>query len=212
MDRIKVTRTSDSIVLENNLFRYKFSQATAGFPSSIGFADGTELMGREKPIIYAVVNGKRIHPSMKSGFAPVIYEDESCTKIIMDNIGWEDGDGNPVKDYRLAHYYEVYSDGVAFDRTFFFTDTMDSGTIEAFVLSPGITLPQGTDANWSYWEYPDVSNAKIIQAMQGFERNLAEGVPATAIDIDSDGGLVVRYRDGSVQTLNTGEISIRTVS
>ncbi len=44
------------------------------------------------------------------------------------------------------------------------------------------------------------------------ERNLTEGIPAAAIDIDSDGGLVVRYRDGSVGTLNSGEISIRTIS
>jgi BirA family biotin operon repressor/biotin-[acetyl-CoA-carboxylase] ligase len=43
------------------------------------------------------------------------------------------------------------------------------------------------------------------------ERNLAEGIPASAIDIDGDGGLVVRYRDGAVQTLNSGEISIRTL-
>lgn len=45
----------------------------------------------------------------------------------------------------------------------------------------------------------------------GKERNLTEGIPASAIDIDGDGGLVVRYRDGSVQTLNSGEISIRTL-
>jgi BirA family biotin operon repressor/biotin-[acetyl-CoA-carboxylase] ligase len=45
----------------------------------------------------------------------------------------------------------------------------------------------------------------------GKERNLAEGIPASAIDIDGDGGLVVRYRDGAVQTLNSGEISIRTL-
>ena len=41
--------------------------------------------------------------------------------------------------------------------------------------------------------------------------NPSAGIPATAEDIDEDGGLVVRYRDGSVQTLNSGEISIRTV-
>lgn len=39
----------------------------------------------------------------------------------------------------------------------------------------------------------------------------AEGTPALAEDIDADGGLVVRYRDGSVQTLNSGEISIRPI-
>jgi BirA family biotin operon repressor/biotin-[acetyl-CoA-carboxylase] ligase len=44
------------------------------------------------------------------------------------------------------------------------------------------------------------------------ESEPAEGMPATALDIDGDGGLVVRYRDGSVQTLNSGEISIRPIS
>ncbi len=41
------------------------------------------------------------------------------------------------------------------------------------------------------------------------ERNLSEGSPATAVDIDGDGGLVVRMQDGSIKTLNSGEISIR---
>jgi BirA family biotin operon repressor/biotin-[acetyl-CoA-carboxylase] ligase len=51
----------------------------------------------------------------------------------------------------------------------------------------------------------------IPTAGLGKDRNLAEGVPATAMDIDGDGGLVVRYRDGAIQTLNSGEISIRTL-
>lgn len=32
---------------------------------------------------------------------------------------------------------------------------------------------------------------------------------ATAVDIDDDGGLVVQYKNGSTETLNSGEISIR---
>ncbi|HVI42954.1 MAG TPA: biotin--[acetyl-CoA-carboxylase] ligase [Anaerovoracaceae bacterium] len=44
------------------------------------------------------------------------------------------------------------------------------------------------------------------------ERNLTGGIPATAVDIDGDGGLVVQYRDGSIRTLNSGEISIRAVT
>ncbi|MBP6492554.1 MAG: biotin--[acetyl-CoA-carboxylase] ligase, partial [Clostridia bacterium] len=36
-------------------------------------------------------------------------------------------------------------------------------------------------------------------------------IPATVMDIDGDGGLVVKYQDGTVSTLNSGEISIRTV-
>ena len=43
------------------------------------------------------------------------------------------------------------------------------------------------------------------------ERNFDEGIAAFVIDIDGDGGLVVQYQDGSVSTLNSGEISIRTV-
>ncbi len=51
----------------------------------------------------------------------------------------------------------------------------------------------------------------IPTAGPGKDRNLTEGIPASAIDIDGDGGLVVRYRDGTEQTLNSGEISIRTL-
>ncbi len=51
----------------------------------------------------------------------------------------------------------------------------------------------------------------IPRAGNDGERNLADGIPAEAVDIDEDGGLVVRYRDGSLGTLNSGEISIRTV-
>ncbi|MDD4565255.1 MAG: biotin--[acetyl-CoA-carboxylase] ligase [Eubacteriales bacterium] len=46
----------------------------------------------------------------------------------------------------------------------------------------------------------------------GEERNFSEGTSAVALDIDQDGGLVVRYQDGSIDILNSGEISIRTVS
>lgn len=37
----------------------------------------------------------------------------------------------------------------------------------------------------------------------------AGGVPALALDIDERGGLIVRYADGSEETLSSGEISIR---
>jgi len=37
----------------------------------------------------------------------------------------------------------------------------------------------------------------------------AAGIPAVALGIDDDGGLIVKYSGGKVETLNTGEISIR---
>ena len=33
--------------------------------------------------------------------------------------------------------------------------------------------------------------------------------PAKAIDMDSDGGLLVQYQDGTVQTVSSGEVSVR---
>jgi BirA family biotin operon repressor/biotin-[acetyl-CoA-carboxylase] ligase len=42
------------------------------------------------------------------------------------------------------------------------------------------------------------------------DRNVTEGIPAVAVDIDEDGGLVVRHPDGALETLKSGEISIRT--
>lgn len=49
----------------------------------------------------------------------------------------------------------------------------------------------------------------IPTSLQGRERNLSEGIRATAVDIDKDGGLKVQYPDGAMATLNSGEISIR---
>ncbi|MDL2273029.1 biotin--[acetyl-CoA-carboxylase] ligase [Oscillospiraceae bacterium OttesenSCG-928-G22] len=37
----------------------------------------------------------------------------------------------------------------------------------------------------------------------------SEGYPATAIDIDGDGGLIVRRTDGTLETLTSGEVSLR---
>lgn len=38
-----------------------------------------------------------------------------------------------------------------------------------------------------------------------------DGVPATALDIDSNGGLIVQLDSGETKTLNSGEISIRKI-
>ena len=38
-----------------------------------------------------------------------------------------------------------------------------------------------------------------------------EQIPAFALDVNEDGGLVVRYEDGSIGTVNSGEVSVRGV-
>ena len=45
---------------------------------------------------------------------------------------------------------------------------------------------------------------KAIKLVRGQETRLG-----TALDIDSDGGLVVRYEDGTVGTVTSGEVSVR---
>jgi len=50
----------------------------------------------------------------------------------------------------------------------------------------------------------------INAAASNEEPNPAEGIPATAVDIDEEGGLVIRYPDGRLETLKSGEVSIRT--
>jgi BirA family biotin operon repressor/biotin-[acetyl-CoA-carboxylase] ligase len=67
-------------------------------------------------------------------------------------------------------------------------------------------------------EYKDRSiilgkEIRVLPAVKpGVERDFDEGTAAFAADIDQDGGLVVRYEDGSLKTLTTGEISIRLIN
>ncbi len=35
------------------------------------------------------------------------------------------------------------------------------------------------------------------------------GVPAQAVDMDDDGGLIVAFADGHTETVNSGEVSVR---
>jgi len=50
----------------------------------------------------------------------------------------------------------------------------------------------------------------IINAAAPDGQRNPEGTPATAVDIDEEGGLVVRHPDGRLETLKSGEVSIRT--
>lgn len=49
-----------------------------------------------------------------------------------------------------------------------------------------------------------VTLEKDVLLVQGEER-----IPARALDIDPDGGLIVRLTDGSTRTVSTGEVSVR---
>lgn len=196
MQQVQTERSANHIVFSNSLFKYELRLETAGFPSRIGFADGTELLREDKPILSVDVDGRTAFPSLKHGFDPDIIEDDGCTRVLFDDIRWEYEDGSSVPDYRLSLYYEVFADGVVFVRTFFFTDTLAPGTIGRFELKPGFALPKGCDANWAWWEYPDASSAKLIQSIKGFGRNLPQDqcerfdgkiLPFVSFDFGRDG-------------------------
>lgn len=55
----------------------------------------------------------------------------------------------------------------------------------------------------------EVKVFKHYQEGQSPDYDTDGGVVATVMDIDQNGGLLVRYADGQIETLNTGEISIR---
>jgi BirA family biotin operon repressor/biotin-[acetyl-CoA-carboxylase] ligase len=88
----------------------------------------------------------------------------------------------------------------------------------AEVINQVLAINEGLEAREFIQEYKArsfVLGKEILvipTAGPGKERDLTAGVPGTAVDIDENGGLVVRYRDGSVQTLSSGEISIRTIA
>lgn len=53
---------------------------------------------------------------------------------------------------------------------------------------------------------------RILTPGQAHEaRDFTKGITAYAVDVDPDGGLMVRYEDGSSGILNTGEVSIRPI-
>ncbi|MFH0797079.1 MAG: hypothetical protein V2A65_08520 [Candidatus Omnitrophota bacterium] len=175
---MKITRKQkrDELVISNNLFSYRISKETAGFPSEIAFSgDSTPLMKSGLPLITARVNGRAIRPCLKDRFQPEIITGKNSVRLIFDDIGWQDEEGNLVKDYRLALHYETYEDGVVFVKTFFFTKTLVPGPVWNFIFQGHLSLKDEEEANWAYWTFPKTNTAELIQAMGGFERNLKEG-------------------------------------
>src|SRR5450830_1235666 len=152
MKGINLRKSQNGLIISNNLFSYHFRKETAGFPSEITFSDDSApLMKSELPLITGRVNNRTIRPSLKNGIRPEIITGNDSIRLIFDDIGWQDEDGNLVKDYRLALHYEIYEDGVVFVKTFFFTKTLNLGQIENFLFRGYLLLKEKEKANWAYW-------------------------------------------------------------
>ena len=88
----------------------------------------------------------------------------------------------------------------------------------AEVINQVMLINQQLESREFLREYKDRSiilgkEIRVLPAGKpGVERDFDEGTAAFAADIDHDGGLVVRYEDGSLKTLTTGEISIRLIN
>lgn len=48
-----------------------------------------------------------------------------------------------------------------------------------------------------------------INIFKSYDLNLDKAIPATAVDVDDNGGLVVKLGDGTIDTISTGEVSVR---
>ncbi|MBR0599090.1 biotin--[acetyl-CoA-carboxylase] ligase [Sinanaerobacter chloroacetimidivorans] len=95
------------------------------------------------------------------------------------------------------------------------TKQISRNQLIAEVINEVLSIHQDLESRSFIPEYKERSFVlgKEINIMQRISSSSGSDVPppvpATAVDIDSDGGLVVRYEDGSTDTLNSGEISIR---
>jgi hypothetical protein len=171
----RIESGAESLAITNDLFRLVFTEEAAGFPASLGFAgEKHELLSQASPLLTAKRNGKPIRPSLRGNFKPEVRKHADHLEVLFDNIAWEDDKGEFLDGYRLALRYELFPDGVAFAKTFFYTETETPGKISAFRLSPHMNLSAKEEANWAYWSFPaDGPSAADIQAFTSFERNLA---------------------------------------
>lgn len=68
------------------------------------------------------------------------------------------------------------------------------------------------DGNNSFIEYYRNMSMLIGKNINVYKSTMIAdntGIPAKALDIDENGGLVIRLEDGSIETLSTGEVSVR---
>ncbi len=83
-----------------------------------------------------------------------------------------------------------------------------SNQLAAEVLNQLMQLADRGDFIEDYRKRSMVLEKDITVFKGGFSPDIT-GIPAFAAGIDKNGGLIVRYSDGSTETLSTGEISIR---
>lgn len=87
--------------------------------------------------------------------------------------------------------------------------------LAAEVINEVLGLNEALESRNFIQEYRDRSmilgkEIRILKPGGSHEvRDFSEGIPAYALDVDQDGGLVVRYEDGTCATLSSGEVSIR---
>ncbi|OGV55722.1 MAG: hypothetical protein A2017_03310 [Lentisphaerae bacterium GWF2_44_16] len=175
MDTIKVVNRNNSLILSNKLFSIGFTKESAGFPASISFNEkGEEIIKSSEPYISAILNKNKIIPFLEK-LAPEIITDKEKTELTFNDIRWKYADGKIVEGYRLAIAYEIYNDGAAFAKTFFFAETLEKQKLEDFNFQFDVKIPSGNKANWAYWKCPSSPDASIIQDLSNFKRNIPEG-------------------------------------
>jgi len=196
MSGMTVQRSSNSLVVANDLFRLEFTAATAGLPHRLGFRDSVApVLHEPAALLRAMRNGRYIVPALPGRFRPVLRRCRKRVNVRFDDIAWQDESGGLLEGYRLALEYDIHADGVVFVKTFFFADTLAPGVLEGFLLQPHVRMTPEQQANWAYWQFPDAPDASIIQALGSFERHLTmadarrlpEVLPFVSFDFGTDG-------------------------
>lgn len=179
MDKIGVSKKNGGILLKNKLFSLCFTKESAGFPAAVSFSENNEIVvNASSPYISATLNNMKIMPFLDDN-DPEILRGDDKTEVIFENVRWKYGNGKIVNGYRLALAYEIYNDGAAFVKTFFFAETLERQNLCNFKFSFNINIPTGNDANWAYWKCPSSADASIIQDLSNFRRNIAKGENAS---------------------------------
>ena len=117
----QVQRGPSRLIVANDLVRYEWTLASAGFPAAICFADTRDSVANLT--LRASVRGRGIVRPHLSNFAPEIVKSGDALVVTFPRIDWTDARGAQLPGYRLSLQYELHPDGAVFVTTFFFTET-----------------------------------------------------------------------------------------